>query len=151
MSTSEVVNEVSAFDAPLHLLLLADPDEVRVRAYLGSCRAFVIGAEPAVGVMLLRGPEDSTCEIVNIAVDPSRVRIGIGAKLVGHAVVQARAAGASRLVVGTGETSHGPLAFYQKLGFRMTGRIHGFFDSYVPPVIENGVLCRDMLRLELAL
>lgn len=58
---------------------------------------------------------------------------------------------AARLIVGTGNSSLGELAFYQKCGFRITGVIPGFFDSYDPPIIEDGIPCRDMVRLTLAL
>ena len=41
---------------------------------------------------------------------------------------------------------------YQKAGFRITGVIPNFFkDNYDEEIIENGIPCRDMIRLTLEL
>jgi ribosomal protein S18 acetylase RimI-like enzyme len=133
------------------LMLLADPDESRVMGYLGHSRVFVRLAPSAIGVLLLRASDDRSCEIMNLAVHPDREREGHGAALIAHAIEAARSSGASRLLVGTGETSLGPLKLYRRFGFEIVGRVQGFFESYDPPVVENGMLCRDMLLLKLQL
>jgi ribosomal protein S18 acetylase RimI-like enzyme len=136
----------------MNLLLLADPDEARIRSYLPQCHALVLhdGGE-LVGALLLSRKDDTTFEIMNVAVEPLRSRRGFGSKLVTHAIGMAKAAGAQRVFVGTGNSSFGPLSFYQSLGFRITGVVKGYFEAYVPPIVENGVLSRDLVRLELSL
>ena len=52
------------------------------------------------------------------------------------------------LRVGTGETPS-TLRFYAQCGFRPAGRIHDFFTrNYDHPIVEEGVLLRDMILLE---
>lgn len=54
------------------------------------------------------------------------------------------------LVVGTGNSSFDQLALYQKCGFRMKGIIEDYFiEHYEEPIFENGIQCRDMIRLSL--
>jgi ribosomal protein S18 acetylase RimI-like enzyme len=122
-----------------------------VLGYLGFCRVFVRLAPSAIGVLLLRASDDCSCEIMNLAVHPDREREGHGGALMNHAIQAARSSGASKILVGTGETSLGPLKLYRRFGFEIVGRVEGFSESYDPPVVENGMLCRDMLRLELRL
>lgn len=56
---------------------------------------------------------------------------------------------AARLEVGTGTFGH-QLAFYQRLGFRVTHVDRGFFlDNYDAPIFEDGIQHKDMLRLTL--
>jgi hypothetical protein len=60
--------------------------------------------------------------------------------------------GTTKVVVGTGNSSLDALAFYQKLGFRMEAidRDH-FVRTYPLPIVENGIFCRDMVRLGLSM
>ena len=52
------------------------------------------------------------------------------------------------LRVGTGETPS-TLRFYAQCGFRPAGRIPDFFTrNYDHPIVEEGVLLRDMILLE---
>ena len=51
----------------------------------------------------------------------------------------------------TSNSSLDQLALYQKLGFRITGIVAGFFDDYPEPIVENGIACRDMVRLRVEL
>ena len=59
--------------------------------------------------------------------------------------------GARALDIGTGNSSLDQLALYQKLGFRITGIVADFFDDYPEPFVENGIACRDMVRLQVEL
>jgi ribosomal protein S18 acetylase RimI-like enzyme len=44
------------------------------------------------------------------------------------------------------------LELLQKNGFRITGIIHDYYlRSFRQKIIENGILCRDMIRLSLDL
>ena len=91
-------------------------------------------------------------EIINIAVDERIHGRGIGKKLIGDAIQTAKVLGCKSLEVGTGNSSIGQLAFYQKCGFRIDGVIKDFFvDHYEEEIFENGIQCRDMIRLSMAI
>lgn len=139
------------------LLLEADPSRAKISAYVtrGACYVARAG-ERIAGVYVLipaDRPEDAgALELINIAVVEDRRGTGVGKLLVEDAVARARSSGASRLVLGTGNSSIDQLAFYQKRGFRIYAIDRDFFvRNYSEPIFENGIQCRDMLRLELPL
>lgn len=138
---------------PWHLLLLADPSEAMVRSYLGRGRLFVAEEGGSiVGEYVLLATRPATAELVNVAVLPSRQAGGIGKALVLHAVEAARAAGFRTLELGTGNAGIGQLALYQRCGFRIVGVDPDFFTRHYPePIEENGIPCRDMVRMSLGL
>ena len=57
-----------------------------------------------------------------------------------------RASGAGAVDIGIGNSNHDQSAQYQKLGFRVTSIVAGFFDDYPEPIVENGIACRDVVR-----
>ncbi|MBD8499201.1 GNAT family N-acetyltransferase [Paenibacillus arenosi] len=134
---------------PMDLLLLADPSESIVTEYVqrGQCYvAEIEGSIVAVYVLLPTRPE--TVELVNVAVHEDLHGQGIGKQIVNHAIVQAREQGYKTIEIGTGNSSVGQLALYQKCGFRMVGVDIDFFVRHYPEeIIENGIPCRDMIRL----
>jgi ribosomal protein S18 acetylase RimI-like enzyme len=133
--------------APLALLLIADPSIKKVRDYLRTGTLFIgeeNGAVVAVAVLDLSAPE---VELKNIAIMENRQGCGLGRRMLSHVLAYAAKSGASRVVVGTGNSSLRELAFYQKNGFRVVGVIPGYFDDHYPTMIENGIACRDMIRL----
>lgn len=74
---------------------------------------------------------------------------GIGKRLVLLAVEVARKAGLRTIELGTGNSSVGQLRLYQKCGFRIVGvDIDFFIRHYDQPIFENGIECRDMIRLK---
>ncbi|MCC2685603.1 MAG: hypothetical protein K0R75_2502, partial [Paenibacillaceae bacterium] len=77
---------------------------------------------------------------------------GIGTKLVETALLYAKNAQAQRIKVGTGNSSLMPLRFYQKCGFRIheIWKDH-FTNNYMEEIYENGMRCRDMVRLTIDL
>lgn len=144
--------ELSPADAPLELLLLADPSEKKVTAYLPRSRCFAAysGASPAA-VCVVAPLSDAAYEIMNIAVTPSLQQRGLGTTLLGHVISVFRKEGACRLEVGTGTFGY-QLAFYQRQGFRVTGIDTDFFlVNYPEPIFEDGIQLTDMLRLTLVL
>jgi ribosomal protein S18 acetylase RimI-like enzyme len=144
--------EISPADAPLDLLLLADPCEAKVTAYLPRSRCFAAyaGTSP-VAVCAVMPLSDAAYEIMNIAVEPSRQQQGIGTGLLGHVISVFRKEGACRLEVGTGTFGY-QLAFYQRQGFRVTRIDRNFFlANYPEPIFEDGIQLKDMLRLGLEL
>ncbi len=134
---------------PMELLLLADPSRKLVEEYIARGQCFVAKAdEGIVGVYVLLPTRSETIELVNIAVDEKHQGKGIGKRLVNHAVDNARLLGYKTIEVGTGNSSVGQLALYQKCGFRMTGIDRGFFlRHYSEQIFENGIQVVDMVRL----
>ncbi len=91
-------------------------------------------------------------EIMNIAVVEHLQGTGIGKKLLRHAVETAKGYGMSKLEVGTGNSSVSQLALYQKCGFRIFSIDFDYFSKhYEEEIIENGIVCRDMIRLAMEL
>ncbi|GGA10354.1 N-acetyltransferase [Paenibacillus marchantiophytorum] len=134
---------------PMELLLLADPSLHIVKGYLQRGQIFVADMDSmviAVYVILPTRPE--TLELVNIAVDERHQGKGIGKWMVLHALEQAKLQGYATVEVGTGNSGVGQLALYQKCGFRIVGVDRDFFvRHYAEDIVENGIPCRDMIRL----
>lgn len=133
----------------MELLLLADPSERLVEDYArrGICYLAQEG-EALIGVYVLLPTRPDTVELVNVAVDEAMQGKGIGKRLVLHAVEQARDLGYATIEVGTGNTSIGQLALYQKCGFRMVSIDRDFFlRHYEEAIYENGMQVLDMVRL----
>jgi len=134
---------------PYDLLLLADPSKEMVEDYFqrGYCTLAYSG-ERLVGEYVLIPTRPATVEIVNIAVDESAQGQGIGTKLVLQAIADAKQLGAKTIEIGTGNSSVMQLYLYQKCGFRIVGvDIDFFVRHYDEAIEENGIPCRDMIRL----
>lgn len=134
---------------PMELLLSADPSLQIVQQYLkrGECYIAEIENEIA-GVYVLLSTRPQTVEIVNIAVQEKLQGLGIGKKLIQHAIQIAKEQLCHTIEVGTGNSSISQLALYQKCGFRIVGIDRDFFvQHYTEEIYENGIPCRDMIRL----
>lgn len=140
-------------DVPMDLLLLADPSEETVREYVNRCQCFVaVNHHEIVGVLALLKTRPHTMEIVNIAVREQHQGKGIGKKLILFAIEQAKQQKMKTVEIGTGNSSLHQLGLYQKCGFRITGVDRDFFiRHYRQEIYENGIRCRDMIRLSLDL
>lgn len=136
-------------NAPMELLLSADPSRKLVEEYVQRGEAFVAEMDgQIVGVYVLLRTRPETVEIVNVAVaEPVQGR-GIGKRLVHHAIQTAKLSGFKTIEIGTGNSGVGQLALYQKCGFRITGVDRDFFvRHYDEPIYENGIQVIDMIRL----
>lgn len=136
---------------PYELLLLADPSKTLVDEYVarGVCYLAYIGDE-LVGEFVLIHTHPRTIEIVNIAVAEQHQGRGIGKALVRHAIEEAKRLNAASIEIGTGNTSLLQLRLYQQCGFRITGVDQDFFvRNYEEEIFEDGLQCRDMIRLRL--
>jgi ribosomal protein S18 acetylase RimI-like enzyme len=138
---------------PLELLLLADPSEEIVMEYVNRGECFVAEQEQKiVGVYVLLPTRPETIELVNVAVVEELHGKRIGKHLVMDAIKTARTKGYKTIEVGTGNSGIGQLALYQKCGFRIVGVDLDFFiRHYTEEIYENGIQCRDMIRLSLEL
>lgn len=135
--------------APMDLLLLADPSKSIVEEYLqrGDCYVAEV-EEELVGVFVLLPTRPKTVELVNIAVKETVQGKGVGKQLIQYAIDEALRSGYETIEIGTGNSSIGQLALYQKCGFRIVGVDQDFFvRHYSEEIIENGIQCRDMIRL----
>jgi len=158
--TRIVVRDLISQDPiPFELLLDADPSLERVSDYIkwpsSRCRLAMIDSE-CVGVFVLGidvdGANAKCAEIINISVAPKHQKKGIGKELISDAIKLARQLGAQTITVGTGNSSISQLAFYQKCGFRIVGiEFDHFVKNYVRPIEENGIVCRDLIRLSFEL
>ncbi|MDF2557028.1 MAG: family N-acetyltransferase [Bacillales bacterium] len=135
---------------PMSLLLLADPSEEMIRGYLNKGECFVAEVEnKIVGVCVLSPISSESTEIVNVAVSENYQGKGIGKQLVLHAIQTARFLGFKTIEIGTGNSSIGQLALYQKCGFQIECIDKDYFiKNYPEEIYENGIQCRDMIRLK---
>lgn len=128
----------------LPLLLLGDEQESMIDRYLERGTLYVWReGEEVQGVCLVTEEGDGVLELKNIAVAPSFQRKGVG-----KAMIQAlaeRYEGEYRVLqAGTGEVPS-TMNFYQSCGFTLSHRVKDFFLQYDHPIVEDGVLLRDMV------
>lgn len=133
-------------EIPYHLLLDADPSKKLVDKYL-SC-GILFGAfyntEPA-GVCLLIFHDNITAEIINLAVLEKYRDNSIGKSLISMAENQARLYGFKYMELGTAEPL---IKYYEKQGYKYYKTIKNFFvENYEFPVIDNGIILKNMVRL----
>lgn len=135
-------------EAYMPLLLDADPSETMIAKYLQDGELYVLkvhGTSVAVAVVLDRG--DGLCELMNLDTHPDHRGKGYAGHLVRHLVRLYRSR-CRRMEVGT---SPGNIAFYQRLGFRLSYVKKNFFTDHYEPIEEDGVLLTDMQMLEMEL
>lgn len=134
---------------PWELLTLADPSRIIVEEYVRSGSIYV-GEDfgEILGVYVLKETHKVVMEIMNIAIQEPYQNKGLGKQLISHAIQEASNQGYVRLEIGTGNSSIHQLKLYQQCGFRIEGVDFDYFlRNYDEPIYENGLLCRDMIRL----
>lgn len=132
----------------LFLLLLADEQESMIDRYLERGEMFALkDEERTLAVIVVTDEGEGVLEIKNLAVSPDAQKRGYGRAMIDF--VAGRYAGrAHTLLVGTGDS---PLTvpFYEKCGFVRSHVVKDFFtNNYDHPIIEGGVLLRDMVYLK---
>lgn len=139
----------SSESPPMDLLISADPAQKIIEEYLRRGECFVaVTDNKTIGVYVLLPTRPNTVELVNIAVSESYQGKGIGKQLVLHGIQTAQLMGYKTIEIGTGNSSIGQLALYQKCGFRIIGVDTDFFIRHYPEkIVENGIQCIDMIRL----
>jgi ribosomal protein S18 acetylase RimI-like enzyme len=150
-----VLHEAKPTDHRLCIQLLhsADEDDNRIReALTDSANTAYIGFDvpSSVGAAVMRWQGDEA-EIVYIAVAEDTRGIGYGKQIINALIKVARARKVRSVLVGTANSSLDNIAFYQKCGFRIDHVRRDYFSYFSKPVMDNGILIRDMLvfRMEL--
>ncbi|HDX9576669.1 TPA: GNAT family N-acetyltransferase [Bacillus pseudomycoides] len=148
-----VIERVLPNEELLPLLLLADPSERQLKSYLHRGIIYVVKRlERVIGVFVLLETRPNTMEIMNIAVSEKEQGKGIGKQLLQHAIRIAKEQSMHTLEIGTGNSSVSQLALYQKCGFRIFSIDFDYFSKhYEEEIMENGIVCRDMIRLTMDL
>lgn len=137
--------------APMELLLLADPNEKLVREYLekGICYIAELDGE-TVGTSLIMETDTNTIEVMNLAVKEELHNRGIGKQLLLYVIEDIKKGDAKAIEIGTGNPGVVQMLLYQKCGFRIVGIDFDFFRrNYPEPIFENGIECRDMIRMRI--
>ena len=140
--------EIPPAEAPLPLLLDADPSLDRIRDYLEDSWCFAArDGDVVAGACIAKMIGDGTAEIFNIAVASERQQQGIGSALLRFTLGALATRRVRRVELGTGSFGY-QLAYYQRLGFRVDAVWKDHFTRHYPePVMEDGLQHRDMLRL----
>ncbi len=143
------VRKLEPKDYPWDLLLLADPSRAAIEKYLPASTVFgLIDQQEYLGVLVLQALDPVTSEIKNVAIRSDQQGRGLGKYLINQTLEKCRAAGQQEIIIGTGNSSIGQLALYQKLGFRMIDIEHDFFTkNYPAEIVENGIVCRHLIKL----
>lgn len=131
----------------IDLLLLADEQEDMIDRYLERGEMFALDDNGVKAVCVVTDEGNGVCELKNIAVAAASQRQGYGRKLIRylftHYVGKFR-----KMIVGTGDVP-GALRFYESCGFTRSHRIENFFtDNYDHPLVEDGILLKDMVYLK---
>lgn len=149
----EVGIEETKDTIPTDLLLLSDPSEEVIAEYLDASIRFVARLkDQIVGALLLLKTRPGTMEIMNVSVYEEYQNKGIGKRLITKAIEFAKQKGIKTLEIGTGNPGVIQLLLYQKCGFRIVGvELDYFRKNHAEPIFENGIECRDMIRLRMEL
>ncbi len=132
----------------LPLLLIGDEEEAMIMRYLTRGRLFVMSeGETALCAAVVTDEGGGTAELKNISVLPEFQRRGYGRAMIAFLERRCRERGFAELILGTGEVPW-TLGFYENCGFSAFRRERDFFTkNYSRPIIDGGVLLRDMIYL----
>lgn len=131
----------------LELLLLADEQESMIDRYLERGDMFVLKDNGVKAICVVTNEGKGVCELKNIAVTPDFQRQGYGKRLINH-LFDYCSEKYHQMIVGTGDVLS-TIGFYKSCGFEYSHRIENFFtDNYDHPLIEDGVLLKDMIYLK---
>ena len=132
------------------LLLLADPSKEMVDQYIQMSTIYeVLNQNLLVGILVLMENSNEEVEIKNIAIDPAYQGKGLGKNLIHFGINESKKLGYSRISICTGNSSTHQLALYKKCGFQLCTIFHDFFiHNYEEEIWENGIQCKDLIKLE---
>jgi ribosomal protein S18 acetylase RimI-like enzyme len=136
---------------PIDLLLLSDPSEEVIAEYINSSIKFIASLDSKiVGALVLIKTRPKTMEIMNISVYEEYQNKGIGKQLLNKAIEYAKESKTKTLEIGTGNPGLMQMMLYQKCGFRIVGvELDYFRKNHDEKIFENGIECRDMIRMKM--
>lgn len=146
-----VVIEQTNDAIPTDLLLLSDPSEDVIAEYIDMSIKFIAKIDSKiVGALLLLKTRPKTMEIMNISVYEEYQNKGIGRKLLNKAIEYSKEKNSKVLEIGTGNPGLLQMMLYQKCGFRIVGvELDYFRKNHAEKIFENGIECRDMIRMRM--
>jgi len=147
----EAIIERTQDEIPLDLLLLSDPSEEVIAEYIDLSITFVARIHTkVVGALLLLKTRPRTMEIMNVSVYEEYQNKGIGRQLIIKAIEYAKENNIKTLEIGTGNPGVIQMMLYQKCGFRIVGvELDYFRKNHKEKIFENGIECRDMIRMRM--
>ncbi|MGE5107107.1 MAG: GNAT family N-acetyltransferase, partial [Sphingobacteriales bacterium] len=105
-----------------------------------------------IAVFALYKINDTDIEIKNIAVSENLQSKGIGSFLIGEIKRIATKGNYKNIIVGTADSGYRQINFYERNGFSKYDIKKNFFiENYSEPIIENGIMLRDMVMLKMKL
>jgi ribosomal protein S18 acetylase RimI-like enzyme len=151
-----VVPVGSQRDAYLPLFYLADDSVAQVHSYYQTGTLFALDTPEGtgIGIGIAVADSDGSAELKAVAVDASLHRQGVGTRMLLAGLAEQRVRGLRRVVVGTSSAGIAQLAYYQKVGFRLSRIERDFFTparGYPEGLNENGIPVRDMVWMDVDL
>jgi ribosomal protein S18 acetylase RimI-like enzyme len=139
-------------DIPFNLLLLADETIEAIKKYIYDSDVYVVtehGQSEPIAVFALYKISDTEIEIKNIAVSEVLQGKGIGSYLISEVKRIAKRENFNSIIVGTPDCSFREIKFYEQNGFIKYDIKKDFFvKNYSEPIVENGIMLRDMIILK---
>jgi ribosomal protein S18 acetylase RimI-like enzyme len=130
---------------------MSDSSEEVMNEYISDSIKFITSHnKKIIGALLLLKTRPRTMEIMNISVYEEYQNNGIGRRLINKAIEYAKENRIKTLEIGTGNPGVIQMMLYQKCGFRIIGvELDYFRKSHEEKIIENGIECRDMIRMRM--
>ena len=128
----------------LPLLLIADEQENMIDCYLDRGTMYALFDDDLRAVCVVTDEGEGVLELKNLAVSPAHQKKGYGRVMLEFLQKEYRDR-FHTLQLGTGDTPQ-TVPFYEKCGFVRSHVVKNFFtDNYDHPIIECGILLRDMV------
>jgi ribosomal protein S18 acetylase RimI-like enzyme len=101
-----------------------------------------------IAVFVLQSADTASVELKNIAIAEGQQGKGLGSFLMQQMELIAAEGKFKEINVGTPDTAKRQINFYEKNGYLKSGLRENFFvKNYPCPIIENGVVLKDMQML----
>lgn len=137
---------------PFDLLLLADETKDAIKKYIYNSDIYIVFTKENVnpiGIFVLYKVNGLEIEIKNIAILGLFRSQGIGSFLIEKIKQIASKENYKEIIVGTADAGIRQIQFYEKNGFRKYDVKENFFiENYSDPIIENGIMLKDMIMLK---
>ena len=136
---------------PFGLLLLADETKEAIEKYAYDSDIYLVYASEdpdPMGVFALCRLSETELEIKNMGVLEAFRNQGVGSFLIEKIKEIASERKYKEVIVGTPATGIREIRFYERNGFSKYAVKKNFFiENYAEPIVENGILLRDMVML----